>query len=139
MRPDDRVGISFTLTIVITGVILLMTALSIITLGGTSINQFFGQTQSETQDAELQARINDRCADLQTQIDNQYCSVYVKPTDCTATAPQRNTTHSVTRSENGDCNWVTAANGFDREVTVEGNTYDCINQGVISDEFCPAG
>lgn len=69
-----RKGISFTLTIVVAGVILLMTALSVITLGGSSISDFFG-TAGEQQTSAL---VRQECADLAQQIQQNYCDSYVQ-------------------------------------------------------------
>lgn len=68
-----RKGISFTLTIVVAGVILLMTALSIITLGGSSISSFFG-TAGEQQ---TEALVEQACNDKARQIQQNYCDQYV--------------------------------------------------------------
>lgn len=68
-----RKGISFTLTIVVAGVILLMTALSVITLGGSSISSFFG-TAGEQQ---TEALIENACNDKARQIQQNYCDEYI--------------------------------------------------------------
>lgn len=137
MAPSRRKGISFTLTIVITGVILLMTALSIITLGGTSIENFFGTAQQQEQEAQIQSTINDKCSAKAQRVNTQYCSQYVARNDCSNAQDTRDSSHPITRSEKGDCKWTDSPN-FDRTVTVEGGEYDCIDQGVIDNEFCPA-
>ncbi len=75
-----RNGISFTLTIVVAGVILLMTALSIITLGGSSISQFFQTVGGEQQEQVRDADIREACNELIDEINNNYCEQYVPAT-----------------------------------------------------------
>lgn len=70
-------GLSFTLTLVVVGVILLMTALSVITLGGSSLNSFFNTAGQQRDTAELESAVQQRCNDLMGQIQQNYCSQYI--------------------------------------------------------------
>ncbi|MFB6199331.1 MAG: hypothetical protein ABEJ83_00505 [Candidatus Nanohaloarchaea archaeon] len=63
-----RRGISFTLTVVVVGMILILTALSIITLGGSQISQYFNVVGSEQSAAAA-------CHDVEMAAHN-YCSGY---------------------------------------------------------------
>lgn len=131
----ERRGISFTLTIVVAGVILLMTALSIITLGGSSIQNFFSTISGEQQEAVTQAGVREACNDLKVTINREYCNQYVKK-DCTDPIPTRDPSpHNMTASERSCAlsNW-----GGSYTVTVGGNTYSCMDQGYIADTVCPA-
>lgn len=176
-------GLSFTLTLVVVGVILLMTALSVITLGGSSLNAFFdtigGQRDQQVQESNVRAA----CQDLARDINQNYCSGYVATAeyeegntnddpryqpaegdymnssgdqwntqnypDCSAGSmtdnrvPQSKSTadgtgiaHTSTATD-ASCNW---RNNYESTptVTVEGNTYNCLNEGYISSEICPA-
>lgn len=135
----NRKGVSFTLTIVVTGVILLMTALSIITLGGSSIQSFFTTITGEQQEAIEQSEIRDACNDLARTINQEYCGQYVQD-DCTDPQATRDPdTHPQTGTESGCAlsSYYDAADG-DFEVDIQGNTYDCQTEGYIGTR-CPAG
>lgn len=131
-----RQGISFSLTIVVTGVILLMTALSLITLSGSSIQNFFATITSEQEEVVEDAEIREECQDLANQIDRNYCDQYVTE-NCNDPQPTRDTdTHTQTGTERG-CELSRYAGG-DFTVTVQGNEYDCQDEGHIGLR-CPAG
>lgn len=66
-----RKGISFTLTIVVVGVILLMTSLSIITLGGSSLSEFFSVLSSKQ---GTTAQCNDVAKKAQTYCEKKIVS-----------------------------------------------------------------
>lgn len=70
-------GLSFTLTLVVVGVILLMTALSVITLGGSSLNSFFNTAQGQQDEAEIESAVQQRCEDMMGDIQQNYCSEYI--------------------------------------------------------------
>ncbi len=140
-----RKGISFTLTLVVIGVVLLMTALVVIVGGGGSIMDFF-QRGGE---GSLDAAVSQACAQKAQQINSNYCSMYVD-TDADGCDVRRNPSSDydtlVENSEN--CNdWSTQGGengpladiveGNDVTVTVQGNDYDCVAEGELS-SICPA-
>jgi len=140
-----RKGVSFTLTMVVTGVILIMTALSIITLGGGSIQDFFGQIGSQQQEAVEENKVRDACRELVNEVNQGYCDRYVNQ-DCsgkpsyTRDDPDKETATSL------GCDWQKkwadqhkpdSINGW--EVTVEGNAYNCADEGYVNPRtVCPA-
>lgn len=162
-------GLSFTLTLVVVGVILLMTALSVITLGGSSIGNFFNTVNEQAADAEIRQACNDLASDIQTS----YCSQYVK-TEVYEDADGTLSGSSDYQNETGD-QWVAASASCDAAqservprsyqaaqadgaftetaseagcswrnyqpsaiVTVNGQDYNCIDEGYINDDSCPA-
>lgn len=160
----DRHGISFTLTIVVAGVILLMTALSIITLGGSSISQFFQTVGQEQEEAVTQSEVQEACQQKARQLQNGFCSQYVAThtvqdgsvqsvtstsTKCNNAASNRKPVPTDPSSaEDGTyfrdgqtassagCDW-TAYTGISPTVTVQGQTYNCVTEGYLS-ATCPA-
>lgn len=154
-----RNGISFTLTVVVAGVILIMTALSVITLGGSSISSFFSTLGGQQQEQVRQADIQQACQDRVREINRQYCDQYITPADggdqtsgdgeppggggapggsgCSSTHPRRQTADDVTATEQG-CDWRANTN-LNWEVTVGGSTYNCAERGLVVDTtVCPA-
>jgi hypothetical protein len=187
-------GLSFTLTLVVVGVILLMTALSVITLGGSSINAFFETIGGEQEEAVQQNAIAEACQEKMARIDRNYCNYYIQshqyvdgstgdgpPSGSSYTHPdisgysdynneagdewqevadstacqEANTQRTAeprgydaaandadgyaydeTASSRG-CSWV---EGYSEvpTVNVQGQTYDCVQEGVIDDVRCPA-
>ncbi|MFB6294574.1 MAG: hypothetical protein ABEI97_02335 [Candidatus Nanohaloarchaea archaeon] len=189
-----RNGISFTLTIVVAGVILLMTALSIITLGGSSISQFFQTVGGEQEEQVRDADIREACNQLKQEINTNYCDRYVKTaeySDCNGfTQPQTDDYMNETGDSQGNlpshcsqadqwteitgtgrcsadavrssrqvksagaagsgayeetaseaqCNWNNNYFGLGQGpvVEVQGNEYNCVEEGYITSETCPA-
>lgn len=129
----NRHGVSFTLTIVVTGVILLMTALSIITLGGSSIQSFFNTLTGEQEEAVTQAEVREACSSRAREINDNYCDMYVSSCDDTDPSSTRTPDKTQTRSERG----CTIPSGQDTTVTIQGDEYDCQAQNYIGDR-CPA-
>lgn len=74
----ERKGLSFTLTLVVVGVVLLMTALTVVTLGGSSLSNFFGFFEQKGDEAATQAEIREACNQLKQRINTQYCDLYVQ-------------------------------------------------------------
>lgn len=76
----QRTGLSFSLTMVVAGVVLMMTALSVIALSGSSLGNWFewagGQQSSTVEEADIRAA----CQDLIQQINQDYCQKYVDHT-----------------------------------------------------------
>lgn len=177
-------GLSFTLTLVVVGVILLMTALSVITLGGSSLNQFFETFSGERDQAIEQNQIREACIEKMERIDREYCGNYIKTADYRDYNPPTNDyrdtlisgdaysdymnhsndewqedidcgDHQTTQNPRGfdaadndefaydrtaseeGCSWVEAYD-TDPTVTVQGQTFDCIQEGVVSNARCPA-
>ena len=71
-----RKGISFTLTIIITAVVLMTAALTLVTLFGSSVGSFFGTISETGVDARVRQkcstvvrRVNDRCSDYYATAD----------------------------------------------------------------------
>lgn len=190
-----RKGLSFTLTLVVVGVVLLMTALTVVTLGGSSLSNFFGFFEQRGDEAATEAQIQDACNQLKQRINSQYCDLYVKTStynecndwvtnpdgsrdsadymnetspgpdtpdscenpdgydqwnedvDCGLTNDNRlgenqqtalDGDNAYTRTaSNEQCNWE---NEYESNpvVTVEGDTYNCLDQGYIQSSTCPA-
>lgn len=159
-----RKGLSFTLTLVVIGVVLLMTALTVIVLGtggiAKNLNFLGGQSQGGS--------VAQACADLAQEIDNSYCTnqnIYVNGQDassanCADLNKGRNPPNYVLNPNDANCVFVAAANngaqfsgGFQPLnnvltkndagnwrpiVTVNNNQYDCIKEGYMTPQ-CPAG
>jgi len=73
-----RRGLSFSLTLVVVGVILLITAVSVITLTGSGLGGFFdgiGNQQDQTID---DYRIQQACNDVKDQVNTQYCDQHIQ-------------------------------------------------------------
>lgn len=192
-----RKGLSFTLTLVVVGVVLLMTALTVVTLGGSSLSNFFGFFEQKGDEAATDAQIRDACNQLKQRINTQYCDLYVKTSeyrecngwveddrgnrvsedymnettdnpdgmsctgtdldgwydasDCGLTNDNRlgenqqtalggtaDPTPAYTQTaSNQQCDWQ---NEYENNpvVTVEGDTYNCLDQGYIQSSTCPA-
>ncbi len=75
-----RRGLSFSLTLVVVGVVLLMTALSLITLSGTSLSEWFDTIMGRQQATVDQAAVERACNDLRDRINREYCEQYVAAT-----------------------------------------------------------
>lgn len=73
----NRKGLSFSLTLVIVGVVLLMTALSVITLSGSSLTKWFNTVSGERDATVEEGKIRQACSNLAQQINAQYCQKYV--------------------------------------------------------------
>lgn len=134
----DRKGISFTLTMVVAGVILIMTALSVITLGGSSISNFFNTITGQQEQAVTQAEVQQACQDRAQQVRNQYCSLYIDPSagnPCATAQETRDTDHTRTASQEG-CSWDPYTPSLSPTVTVQGNTYNCVEEGYLR-STCP--
>jgi len=132
-----RKGISFTLTIIITAVVLMTAALTLVTLFGSSVGSFFGAVS----DTSTDARIKQECSSVLRQIDREVCSKYVS-TDFSGQA----TPDDVNSLRSGDNN-VTCDEagcglnnidqfGISTEIDIDGDTYDCEDQGYIPNN-CP--
>lgn len=159
----DRQGLSFTLTLVVVGVVLLMTALTVIVLGGANLGDFFG----DTGERQLAQQVAQECSSLADQIDNNYCNYYVDtdsgsgPSDYCGDIRRSPTSNYETPAAQAGCDWMDAANGRngmadtraqesvedllvenddgDRRpiVTVRGNEYDCLQENEMT-ALCPA-
>lgn len=192
-----RRGLSFSLTLVVVGVILLITAVSVITLTDQGLGGFFSgvgdQQDQRIQDFEIQQA----CNDLKDRINTQYCDRYIKtaqyldgddadgnptgdpsysnyqrpneswarddymdhssdtweavPTSqaCGGDVVTRRYTEGFLASYENDgeaygstaseaaCNWVDQS-GFDPNVNIQGNEFNCVERGHISSRTCPA-
>ncbi len=150
----NRKGISFTLTLVVVGVVLLMTALTVIVLGGGSVADFFQQST----EGSLDAAVSQACAQKAQQINNNYCDMYTNADsggdggdggDGACDVRRNPSTEYDTLVENSEnCNDWTAnsgdrlddilnEDGDDVTVTVQGNDYDCRAENEIT-ATCPA-
>lgn len=138
-----RKGLSFTLTLVVIGVILLMTALTLITLGGASLENIFGWLGGQQDDTELNQQIRDACGEAATAINDRYCEQYVDPS-CTGQQANPGGDADRTATSRG-CDYAANSGEYDvtagtqaswnsgvLEVTVGGGTYSCMEQGQFS-------
>ncbi len=146
-----RKGISFTLTIIIVGVVLLTAALTLVTIFGSGIGSIFG-TATDTGE---QAAIRNACNNVVRQIDSQICEAYVGPVgDITDLSRTRNPSAGYEDTCN-EAGCALAYNDFDQngdpairyfyrdtsdyisiEVSVDGNEYNCQDQGYLPSS-CP--
>lgn len=127
-------GISFSLTMVVVGIILLLTALSVITLSGQSIGGLFDWTKSQKQSA----KIEDKCIEQARTTDDNYCSHYIQNDVCSNHQANRDPANNYNNTATDEgCDWVDNYGGWDGKVTVSGDTYNCVSQGII-DKSCPA-
>lgn len=137
-----RKGISFTLTIIITAVVLMTAALTLVTLFGSSIGNFFG-TVSGT---GVEASIKQRCSSRMQRVSDK-CSEYYNE-DEEGEAKFRNFRQSPDYTEtcnDQSCdigvedNEITVAGvstGISATVEIQGDEYDCQDEGYISSS-CP--
>jgi hypothetical protein len=142
----SRKGISFTLTLVVIGVVLLMTALTVIVVGGGEITDLF-RTSGESQ---LSAAVGEQCSKLAGSINRNYCSMYTEGDTCDGLQRNPDTTHQTTASQE-NCDFTTGGGGGgvpsrvanllngDGEpiVTVQGNEYNCFEENEMT-PTCPA-
>lgn len=151
MRSDRQKGLSITFGYLIVGVIGLVT-LMVVVLGfdfgfSSSLNILSGWWESGSVDTE--------CSKLADQIDEAYCTQYVAGADsCGDTHHEYDSSQGYTQTATeAGCEWfgsnvpsvvqqyLEEVDGEYRPiVSVEGDTYDCVEQGKIgSDPTCPAG
>lgn len=137
----EQKGISFTLTMVVVGVILFITAVSVISLSGGVIQSFFGWGTSAQDESGLEADAREACLELVQDVNRDYCEQYVDPDagdPCGSTQIRQSASHDTTATEQG-CNWVDNADDYDMEVQVQGSTIDCGEEGYVLDTgICPA-
>jgi hypothetical protein len=138
----NRKGISFTLTLVVIGVVLLMTALTVIVVGGGEITNLFNILG----ESSLSASVSEECSKLADSINRNYCSHYASGdgTDACTDVRANPSTNYETPVNQIPCNWqdqMEADNnilsGIDTEVTVQGNAYDCLEENEMT-PTCPA-
>jgi hypothetical protein len=134
-------------------VILILTAVSIITLSGGTIGKFTdwvdgiigGETQAE--------QIREKCRGIVQTIQTDYCELYTNGGTCSDVQRSRNDAdgYSTTATEE-DCNWQDNSGSFTPDgtltdtpdgsrpvVEVEGEEFDCIREDYIVEDFvCPA-
>lgn len=72
-----RRGLSFSLTLVVIGVVLLITAVTVITMTESGIGGFFDSIGGETDDTIEDYEIEQACNDLRESINTQYCDRYI--------------------------------------------------------------
>lgn len=113
-----RKGISFTLTLVVIGVVLLMTALTVIVVGGGEISSFIqnlGETRGETE-------VSQQCNQIAQTIQNRYCDRWAAFTEsgdpgsavgsvdsCREVKTNRDPDHAKKANEMS-CDWYAMAN-----------------------------
>lgn len=148
----SRRGLSFTMTLVVVGVVLLMTSLAVIIGGGGSL----GDWGQRTEEHRLGAVVGHACAGLGQQIDRDYCNGYVNmdaDNPCADVRRRRNAEYDTTAQVAG-CDWLKQARennpggiaGLLTEqdgtlqplVTVQGSQYNCVSGGAMT-RACPAG
>ncbi len=136
-------GISFTLTIIIVAVVLMAGALTLVTLFGAGVGDFFGAiTQTSTE-----AQLRSRCSTKISTIDREVCSRVPEdgndnPSsldelsrapilgggDSTCDALNCSFSQLVTEGELGDDFYT---------VTIDGDDYNCQDEGYIINQNCP--
>lgn len=129
-------GISFTLTIIITAVVLMTAALTLVTLFGSSVGSFFGTVS----DTSTDARIKQECSAVLREIDREVCSGYVAPDTDSVSDPDdisslRSGDNNMTCDEE-ECSFELGDFDISTQVNIDGDTYDCDDEGYIPNE-CP--
>lgn len=134
-------GMSFTLTVVVVGVILMTTALTIITLGSASLGDFFNTITGQGDQQVEQAAVQQACGRVAQRIQTRYCDAYYSSSDDTTTQRRTEPDHTETCNQQG-CDvtgdpftWTDEDRGsdytsIDITVTVEGNEYNCYDFGI---------
>lgn len=138
-----RKGISFTLTIIIVAVVLMAGALTLVTLFGAGIGDFFGAIT----DTSTEAQINSACSDIVSEIDRRVCSRAPDDEDAGQNYNVDDISEDLKRSfgigeedcNSNNCDFSGVSEEFnDYEVTMDGDDYDCQERGYVpSDEECP--
>lgn len=149
-----RKGMSFTLTVVVVGVILMTTALTIITLGGASLGDFFNTITGQGEQQAQERQVQQACDDVIQRIQTRYCDAWVEPGNLPTAGDvmQRRSeadSHTATCNEEncpinaagGSFSWTDADrpgeySSADTFVEVEGNEFDCRDYGLPPS--CPA-
>lgn len=150
-----RNGLSYSMTIVIVGVILITTAYSVITLSQGGIGTFFEGIGGQQDDRVEAYQIRQACKEVREDVEQSYCSEYVETAEYGGSSWTNNVDCSDTQQrrqmkpdnpEQGDkeygrtatsaqCDWT--QNYRDSDVTVQGNDYNCIEEGFIESSVCP--
>ncbi|MDY6778527.1 MAG: hypothetical protein SVU32_07720 [Candidatus Nanohaloarchaea archaeon] len=138
------------------------TALTIITVGTSSIPKFINAITGTGGDISREQALQRKCADVTAKIQRRYCKKYVRRTaannrepadppvlkrfrsSSTGSGPWRNTTcnqEQCTLSyEDGEVLYKSAQGGdtfsISTVVTYKGSEYDCIKQG-LTPQTCP--
>lgn len=130
----DRPGLSLSLNYMVVGVVVLTVAVTVIGLSTGVIQNVIGVIGGGVSDAQVRAE----CNSLMQEIDRNYCTKYVLP-DCTDPQDGRDANHSETASTR-DCPVTAYANADGLSVTVDGEPFDCVDEGYIPpSDACPAG
>ena len=149
-----RKGISFTLTIIITAVVLMTAALTLVTLFGSSVGSFFGTISETGKDARIRQKcstvvrnINDACSNYYFVNDNGEVetSNFRRPPNFEQTCNDRgcgidvgsggelSSDNEIFLSVDGNQHYI----GVTMTVDVEGDQYRCDTQGDITSSSCP--
>lgn len=136
-------GMSFTLTVVVVGVILMTTALTIITLGGASLGDFFNTVTGTGEQEVEDQRVQDACKQVARRIQSRYCDGYYNESsgaviltrsepEATQTCNERNCDVGISGDE---FSWDNPNRGNDFDtvdlvVTVDGDEYRCGDYGL---------
>lgn len=137
-----RTGASAVLSFIAFGVLILFFLVIGMQLTGGGVTSIFGFLGDETGNREVETA----CNDLAEKYDSRYCNTqYVAPGDCTDFQASQAPGYQNTASEE-DCNFI--ANYSDEvnpdgfyggmEVNIDGEIFNCMEEGYISDEICPA-
>lgn len=123
---------------VVVGVILFVTAVSVITLGGGALQSFFNWAGQTQQSSNIDAQVQQACNDLVDEINRNYCDIYVAEGDCADYQVRPDSSHDVTATEEG-CEWTNHGDYSDWNVEVEGREFNCEEEGyVVPTKACPA-
>ncbi len=136
-------GISFTLTIIIVAVVLMAGALTLVTLFGAGVGDFFGAiTQTSTE-----AQLRSQCGRVISTIDREVCSRVPEDGDNNPSsldelsrAPILGGGDSTCDAINCDFSSIVDAGDLGEDfyiVTIDGDEYDCQEEGYIVNEECP--
>lgn len=135
-------------------VILILTAVSIITLSGGTIGKFTGWVDGIMGEETQAEQIREKCSGIVETMQDDYCTLYTNQGDCSDVQRNRDDAagYSTTATEE-DCNWQDNSASFTPDETltdnadgesrpivqVEGEQFDCIEEGyIVSDFTCPA-
>ncbi len=77
MLGNDRQGMSFTMAIVVSGLVLVATAAVVISFSGSGISDFFNTVDNEQESNVEEYKVQQACSDLKEEINSNYCELYM--------------------------------------------------------------
>jgi hypothetical protein len=201
MAGSDRKAISFTMTLVVTGLVLVATAAIVMTFSSSGITDFFNTIGGQQESNVEEFKVQQACSELKEEINTNYCDRYmpayrtdvtsadytgcsvggswnfcseahyfdnggnnygpsatfwvVDSQNCAPSTSDTSTSRSLPSLEIANdsstdqlsdevfietgtqlsCSW--REGGFDPNVEVEGQTFNCLEENYIQSDACP--